>query len=210
MNAASIKICGVTRPRDARLALEAGADFVGVVLAPGPRQVERPRVERIAREVPPERLVAVFDAPPSQEVLTGLAALGVGGVQVHGDADDAALARRLRRAGLLLWRAVEAGPGFSERIERAARIADRIVADLPKRNGTAPEEAVRDRLWRDAADAVRRGVALYLAGRLGPEDVRRALAEVRPAGVDVCRGVERRPGVKDEILVRRFVREARR
>lgn len=49
---------------------------------------------------------------------------------------------------------------------------------------------------------------VMLAGGLKPENVRKAIAHVRPAGVDAHTGVEGPDGRKDAVLVRAFVREA--
>ena len=54
------------------------------------------------------------------------------------------------------------------------------------------------------------GVSLILAGGLTPQNVSRRDRKVRPWGVDVASGVERKAGVKDPILVRDFIKEARK
>jgi phosphoribosylanthranilate isomerase len=51
---------------------------------------------------------------------------------------------------------------------------------------------------------------VFLAGGLTPDNVRDSVAATQPFAVDVCRGVERSPGVKDTDAVARFIAEARR
>jgi phosphoribosylanthranilate isomerase len=50
---------------------------------------------------------------------------------------------------------------------------------------------------------------VFLAGGLTPDNVGRAIAEVRPYAVDVSSGVESKPGVKDHGLLRRFIDAAK-
>lgn len=73
------------------------------------------------------------------------------------------------------------------------------VADLPW-EGEDPDH------WRDAESGDGR---LVLAGRLGPHNVRTAIAAVRPWAVDAASQLESAPGIKDHEKVRAFVREAR-
>jgi phosphoribosylanthranilate isomerase len=54
------------------------------------------------------------------------------------------------------------------------------------------------------------GKPLLLAGGLTPENVREAIASVKPWGVDVSSGVEKEPGVKDIRKVKQFIERARR
>ena len=57
----------------------------------------------------------------------------------------------------------------------------------------------------DAPDALK----LILAGGLTPENVGAAITEVQPWGVDVATGVEKAPGKKDALAVKRFIENAR-
>ena len=54
------------------------------------------------------------------------------------------------------------------------------------------------------------GVSLILAGGLTPQNVSEGIRKVRPWGVDVASGVERKAGIKDPILVRDFIKEAKK
>lgn len=73
------------------------------------------------------------------------------------------------------------------------------VLDLPW-EGTDPDH------WRTAAEADGR---IVLAGRLGPDNVREAVAAVRPWAVDAASSLELAPGIKDHDKVRRYVEAAR-
>jgi indole-3-glycerol phosphate synthase len=73
------------------------------------------------------------------------------------------------------------------------------VADLPW-EGDDPDH------WRNAHSD---GDRLVLAGRLGPDNVRAAIAAVQPWAVDAASQLESAPGIKDHEKVRAFVQEAR-
>ena len=73
------------------------------------------------------------------------------------------------------------------------------VLDLPW-EGTDPDH------WRAAAEAEGR---IVLAGKLGPDNVRAAIAAVRPWAVDAASSLESAPGIKDHDKVRRYVEAAR-
>ena len=69
-----------------------------------------------------------------------------------------------------------------------------------------PWEGTDENHWADAAEARGRVV---LAGRLGPDTVREAIAAVRPWAVDAASSLESAPGIKDHDKVRRYVEAAR-
>ena len=62
-----VKICGITSEEDALLAVAMGADAVGFIFAPSPRQVAPGRVSHIITRLPPEILTVVRAALPDRE-----------------------------------------------------------------------------------------------------------------------------------------------
>ncbi len=195
-----VKVCGITREQDARLAAELGATAIGFVFWPGSRRfVEPEEARRIASRMPAGLLrVGVFVNQSVAEVARVASEVGLGAVQLHGDESPADFAG----IGATLIKAVPLGAGAP----------DVPLADLPAEvlvlvEGAGP--AVRGGAgsvadWSRAADlAVRRRT--ILAGGLTPENVASAIAAVRPFGVDVSSGVEARPGIKDPDLLRRFI-----
>ena len=96
-----VKICGITSEDDALLAVAMGADAVGFVFAPSPRQVPVQQVYDITRRLPPEILtVGVFRDEHPKRVVEIVHRSGVKGAQLHGNesADDR---RRGRQGGAL-------------------------------------------------------------------------------------------------------------
>jgi len=199
----TVKICGITSVEDARTAVAAGADAIGFVFWPkSPRAVDVPTARAIASTLPPFVLrVGVFvDATP-EEMRRIADEVGLDVVQLHGDESPEVVARAPRRA----VKAVRVGPGF--RPQDALRYdgaAAGLLLDTRVDEG-APGGTGRTFDW-SAVRPVREGTSfLFLAGGLTPDNVREAIAAVRPDGVDVSSGVESAPGRKDPAKVRAFM-----
>lgn len=195
-----VKICGITSEEDALLAAAMGADAVGFVFAPSPRQVAPGFVGSITRRLPSEMLsVGVFrDTHPRRVVEQALQA-GVRAVQLHGEETPEDCAEIAEHIPVVI-KAFRAGhPWLAKAGDYRARF---VLLD-----GHEPGSGhVFD--WR-LAESVPPGSRLILAGGLGPDNVAEAIRRVRPAGVDVSSGVESSPGRKDPKLVRAFVQAAR-
>lgn len=195
-----VKICGITNEDDALLAVAMGADAVGFVFAPSPRQIAMPKVRDIVSRLPPEILtVGVFrDEHPARVVEVARSA-GVRAVQLHGH-ESPAVVREVMDHVRMVIKGVVAG---SVDAGRADIFGTRyILVDAP-----APGSGrVFD--WNLAAD-IPAGIDVLLAGGLTPDNVAAGIEQVRPWGVDVSSGVESAPGRKDPILLRRFVENAR-
>ena len=196
-----IKICGITRPEDARAAEAAGADAIGFILAPGyGRSVGLEQAAQINAAVGSATArVGVFVNAPSKDVLEAARTLKLTAVQLHGS-EEAAYAAALRKE-VRVVKAFAFHEGLA-REELEAFPADAVMLDSPKGGGGTPFD------WARAAPL--RGVAnLILAGGLGPHNVAAGVAALRPCTVDVASGVESSLGVKDARKIEDFVRAAR-
>jgi len=195
-----VKICGITNEDDALLAVAMGADAVGFIFAPSPRQVAPQQVYDITRRLPPEVLtVGVFRDELPERVVHQAMAAGVKAVQLHGretPEQTAYVSRHFR------WVIKVFSAGSSD-LARADRWGtDLVMVDSP--GGGSGK--VFD--WTLAAEAPTT-VNLILAGGLTPDNVADGIAAVEPWGVDVASGVESEPGRKDATLVRKFIANAR-
>jgi phosphoribosylanthranilate isomerase len=203
--AASVKICGLTRPEDAEQAAARGAAYLGVVLASGPRRVSFARAADVvaaSRGVP---VLGVFGAQPVEEILAACRDARLAGAQLHGPhtREDAV---RLAGEGLIVWRVVRiASPADLDRLEEASLDAETVLVEprVPHADGGSGVPL-------DLAIAVEArhrlaGARMALAGGLSPETVGPALALVRPDVVDVSSGVEALPGIKDHEKIARFL-----
>jgi phosphoribosylanthranilate isomerase len=208
-----IKICGLCRPEDARMAVEAGADYVGVILAPGgPRTRSESSAAAILRATPAVARVGVF-VDPDPDIAIGLAErLGLAVIQLHGDERTGAVAR-IRAAGpWRVWKAVRPRTGreFATSVARWAGRVDGILVDGfsdAARGGTGARFP-----WDEVA--ARRGAVddttdLIVAGGLSPDNVALAVERMGPDVVDVSSGVEVERCVKSAERVRSFIEAAR-
>lgn len=196
-----VKICGITNESDALLAVAVGANAVGFIFAPSPRQVTAQVAGEIARRLPDEILtVGVFRDEATKRVVKMMRQADLKAVQLHGSETPAQVSE-IRNAGInIVLKAVVAGSNDLEN-------ADRFKADAILVDGVKPGSGeVYDWGLTDNAPV---GVRLIVAGGLNPTNVGDAIERIRPWGVDVGSGVEAEPGKKDPNLVRDFVVSAR-
>lgn len=197
-----VKVCGLTRLEDARVAHECGADWLGfVVHDPGPRRVSPERVREILAALPGAIGVAVMVAPTPDQALALATRAGARRVQLHRVEAEAwpedfplevSIATPVRPDGRLA--------GTPPPVRHLV-LLDTAHPSLA--GGTGAPFA-----WeRVAALAASRPV--MLAGGLDPTNVGRAIAAARPFGVDASSRLERSPGIKDADKVRRFVAAVR-
>lgn len=195
-----VKICGITNEDDALLAIALGADALGFIFAPSPRQMMAKKVYDITRRLPPEVLtVGVFRDEHPQRVVELIHAGGLKAAQLHGHES----AQDVADVSIHIRTVIKAVAAGSVDVARARDFgASMILLDAP-----APGSGkVFD--WKLAGE-IPEGVSLLLAGGLTADNVARGIAQVRPFGVDVSSGVESSPGRKDPIALRRFIEAAR-
>ena len=190
-----VKLCGFTRAEDARVAAEAGADMLGVILWAGtPRSATVEQAAAIRQAVPEVELVGVFVDERSERIDELIGELGLNWVQLHGREP-------------------------SEQVERYRGRCIRGVRDGDASGVPAGIPVLFDRPFGERADAEaleahwRAAAALsgdvMLAGRLDPGNVAAAGRAGHPWAVDSASGIEQAPGIKDHERIRKFVTHAR-
>lgn len=197
-----IKICGTTSEDDALLAVAMGANAVGFVFAPSPRQVSAQRVADIVKRLPREDLltVGVFRDDAPRRVVEVVYAAGLQAAQLHGRETPDEVQWIRQRVPMV----IKALPAGDVRVPRAADYgADAILLDAPNPGSGRVFD------WALAGD-VPEGQRLMIAGGLNAGNVAAAIARVKPWGVDATSGVEASPGLKDPMKLKAFVEEARR
>ncbi len=195
-----VKICGITSEEDALLAVAMGADAVGFVLAPSPRQVRPSLVADIVKRLPPEILtVGVFRDESADRVAETVNRTGLVGAQLHGS-ESPAVVKQVASSVRFVIKAFAAGSPAVR--EAAAFGADCILIDAPSPGSGQLFD------WSLAGE-VPGGVRLMLAGGLTPENVADAVGAVQPWAVDVASGVEGSPGRKDPVKLRAVVANAK-
>jgi phosphoribosylanthranilate isomerase len=200
-----VKICGLTRPVDAAAAAEAGAAFLGVVFAGGPRLVTPTLAAEVAAAADGVPVFGVYGTQSVEDILRISRAADLSGAQLHGPFSRAAAAR-LRAEGLQVWRVVRiATPDGLDALADAVPDSDAVLVEphLPQAAGGAGVSL--DLAVAREARARLAGSTMVLAGGLIAESVAEALGLVRPEVVDVSSGVEYLPGIKDPDKIARFL-----
>ncbi|MEW6359188.1 MAG: phosphoribosylanthranilate isomerase [Planctomycetota bacterium] len=194
-----VKICGITNPTDARLAVRHGAHALGFNFSMGPRLITKDRARAIVASLPPfVTPVGLFVNETARMVWDICQACGIDTVQLHGDERPEYIAD-LRPLKIIKAFRIEKRTDLKRltRYEVDGYLLDAYVPGKPGGTGKTFD-------WTIAADANRYG-AIILAGGLNPDNVAEAIRIARPFAVDVCSGVESGPGQKDKDKLVRFL-----
>ena len=202
-----VKVCGVCDPQIADLAVDCGADWIGLVFEPrSPRHVSDAQADAVVEAVAGRAdLVGVVVDATAEDCDRLASRFRLDAVQVHGTAATPDLLaeatvpviRGINVASELAAYTLEWPPAGLVLLDAAAE----LDGALP--GGTGRSVPVE---W---AAGVARHRRILLAGGLGPDNVADAIERVHPFGVDASSGLESSPGVKDPRRVRAFVRTAR-
>ena len=231
-----VKICGVCRPEDARSAADAGAAWVGVILAP-----DRTRTRTITEAAAifaasTARRVGVFVDPPLQRVIDAVRELALDAVQLHGDESIDQVHRIRDGVACEIWKAIRVKDEAD--LTRGVGLYGGHVAAILL-DGWSPDAhggAGVSFDWKAVAEAGLAGMIagsgelahapepavgtsavrdapavlrLIVAGGLTPGNVAEAVALLNTAVVDVSSGVEVAPGRKSPGKIHAFVAAAR-
>lgn len=202
-----VKICGITNLEDARLSVKFGADALGFnFYVKSPRFITPEKAAEIIAELPPEVLkVGVFVNETLDRVVEIAQVARLDALQIHGE-ESPEYARELKsKSGLEIIKAFRVSPEFKPEDVLEYEV-DAILLDAynPKEHGGTGETFD----WEVAKKVQEIFPKMYLAGGLGPENISDAVSRVNPFAVDVCSGVERAKGMKDEAALRSFLSEA--
>jgi phosphoribosylanthranilate isomerase len=215
-----IKICGNTSLEDARSAAECGADAVGFVFAPSPRQVEPNLVSKITQQLPAQlEKYGVFVDAGFDEIVSTVAECSLTGVQIH-RSSDVSLPSRLRQHFAHFPRRIsilrvlhykDHDPIFDQQLTELSQhdALDGVLVDSSTTRAVGGTGTTFN--WLGARNSFLRAaphLRLIAAGGLAPENVKQAIQILRPWGVDVVSGVESAPGKKDPARVQAFIRSA--
>lgn len=199
-----VKICGITRPQDARVVAAEGADAVGLVFYPAsPRAVSIAEARAVVAELPPlVSVVALFVDPVREVVETVLGQVAVDMIQFHGT-EAPGFCRSFHRPYIKAVRVksdVEWDAVVEDYADARALLLDSYHPELPGGTGQAFDwSLVPTTIWG----------RVMLAGGLTAGNVADAIRRYRPAAVDVSGGVESAKGIKDAVKIAEFMRGVR-
>lgn len=214
-----VKICGITNIDDAIVAIEAGADLLGLNFYPkSPRYVNPELAAAIVEEIRSHsgkqtKLVGLFVNESTTRIAEILSYTKLDYAQFHGDE----LPNQMLHFGHRAFRAIRP-TDHKDALSQAATFYRQVSSE------NASDEIFTPRLlidahdpnlyggtgkkadWKTAAMVAAQYAQTLLAGGLTPENVADAIATVRPWGVDVSSGVESAPGKKDQHKIKEFLK----
>ncbi len=203
MNRLFVKICGVTTVRDAVHAVNLGADAIGLnFYSKSPRCISINRAKTIVAALPPFIwIVGIFVNETQRSIENICRAVKLDVAQLHGT-ESPTFARKLK---MRTMKAIAVRDASIDVVAHRYANADAIVLDAAQ-SGFGGGGITFD--WRLARRVAKKQPVL-LAGGLTPENVAEAVRQVRPFGVDVASGVEKKPGEKDLKKMAAFIAAAR-
>lgn len=204
MTRTRIKICGITRPEDARTAIDGGADALGLVFySKSPRSVSLEQAREIAEVVPPfVSLVTLFVNETADAIFHVLQELPVSLLQFHGE-ETTEFCSQFQRPWI---KALRVRPTMDV-VAECDRFAGSSGVLLDAFQEGTPGGTGKTFDWSLAQVTLPR--PWVLAGGLNALNVGEAIARLRPAAVDVSGGVEASPGIKCPEKINEFVAAVR-
>jgi phosphoribosylanthranilate isomerase len=200
-----VKICGITRPEDAELAVERGAWAIGLIFhGPSPRAVDEDVAAAIgaAYHRHAVEVTGVFVNEPLDEIARITDRCGLSILQFHGDEGLQYCREIARRTGSKVMKAVRVKDAADLQKLRSYRVDYHLLdAYDPHLYGGTGQPFD----W-SLAKGFRGGVPVVLSGGLTPDNVGAAVRAVHPFAVDTASGTEASPGVKDPAKVEAFFR----
>lgn len=210
-----VKICGLKCPATMTAALEAGADYVGLVFfPPSPRSLDIDAARPLADLARGRAKIVVLTVDPDDALVDALAEeLQPDIIQLHGSETPARAAEIKRRAGCGVMKAVKVATADDAQVafEYAAPAGP---CDLILFDAKAPKDAILPGGngltfdWR-ALDGISGHLDYMLSGGLTPDNVAAAIRLTGAGAVDVSSGVERAPGEKDAARISAFLAAAK-
>ncbi len=201
-----VKICGNTNVEDVRLALELGADYIGLIFTESKRRVSLETARVIVAAFPKfKSFVGVFCNQPKQEVESIASQLGLMLLQFHGD-ETALYCSHFCGAGFQVIKTFHVRDAMSlKRIDEYD--VDYFLLDTFSSQERGGSGIPFD--WRLLEERPVIREKLFLAGGLNSQNIVPAIEKLHPFAVDAASGVEKTPGLKSPELLKQFIRLAK-
>jgi len=208
-----VKICGITNLDDAIKACEHGADLLGFVFVEGtPRYAGEDKAKDIISRLPRKHKIRIdrvglFADDDINRIVEAVSYCDLNYIQLHGQEDlyyCKQLKKRLPDHKIL--KAIKVKDGSSLKGITDYDGVDFFLFDYFSEDVLGGSGKIFN--W-DILKARKFNKSFFLAGGLNPKNVASAVRAVKPYGVDVSSGVEKEPGIKDEIKVKEFIANAK-
>lgn len=207
-----IKICGITDDEAFDAAIEAGADYIGLVFyPPSPRAITAERAAELVEFAPAEVTKVGLFVDPDDALLDGvLTRVRLDLLQLHGSESPERIEAIRLEYGVPVMKVIAVGDAADlDAAEPYLAVADRLLFDAkPPKDATLPGGNATSFDWSVLAGRSW-GLPWMLAGGLTPANVAEAVRISGAPAVDVSSGVESAPGRKDADKIRAFIKAAR-
>ena len=217
----SVKICGITSIHDARLAADAGADYIGVLVdvAISERTRTAAQAAEIATESPIPTVILLYNRSTSdiQEIVSQVQPFAV---QLLGQESPQQVEELNREGACEFWKSVYLPAGSPKNVDiPAVRAemqayrdagADFLLFDSVDMSLEKPRYGGTGKTcdWNVAGELITESpLPVFFAGGIRPENVKAAIETIRPHGIDLCSGVEASKGVKDPLKLERLMEQ---
>src|SRR6185437_6870851 len=207
----SVKICGLSTPETVAVALEAGADMIGLVFfEKSPRHVGLETARALAAQARHRAEVVALTVDAADATLEAiLRRVGPDYFQLHGRESPQRVAEIQQKYGVSVIKAIGVAEAADLAQADAYAEADALLIDAkPPKGALLPGGTGVAFDWRLARDFHPRKPWL-LSGGLTPENVTQAIRLSLARSVDVSSGVESAAGVKQAEKIRAFIEAAR-
>lgn len=220
----SVKICGITSIHDARLAADAGADYVGVLVdvAVSERTRSAAEASEIANGSPIPTVLLLYNRSTSdiQEVVSQVQPFAV---QLLGQEPPQQVEELKNTVSCQLWKSVYLPAGSPENVDMPAvrsemqayrdAGADFLLFDSVDMSLEKPRYGGTGKTcdWNVAAELITESpLPVFFAGGIRPENVKTAIETIHPHGIDLCSGVEASKGIKDPLKLKQLFEQVKR
>ena len=196
-----IKICGLTKSEQALSCVEMGADFIGLNCWNGSSRYIIPEIiSEIVSEIPePAKTVGIFVNESPESINNMMKKTGMDLVQLHG---DEAL-ETCEKLEFPWFKAFRVSAEFKMSLIKQYKQETFLIDAYSKYHFGGSGQKIDFELARKASGLGK----MILAGGLAPDNIEETIKKVQPWAVDVCSGVECKPGIKDLGLVEKFIKK---
>lgn len=201
-----VKICGITNPQDASMAVEMGVDALGFIFTPSPRQITPEKARNIISAIPPfVKTVGVFVDENSSTIRQIIRSCGLDLVQLHGD-ESPEVCNELMPYTIKAFQ-IKDESSLSAIRQYQGRVRAILFDTYSEKKSGGTGKTFE---WELAIRGKQEGIPIILSGGLNPYNVERAISFVNPYAVDVSSGIEDRPGKKNPFLIKELMETIRK
>ncbi len=224
-----VKICGITNLKDIELVSSSGADYAGILVnvSASKRSVDMEKAKSLCLKarIP---IVVLLWQPTFKEIETAYNKLKPYAFQLLSQ-EKPELVREIKSKipDVMVWKSVHL-PSSEQDIDQVIDIniedmrtkintyvdsgADAILVDTVYKSGSGVQHGGTGKTsnWDTVVELTNNlDAPIFLAGGITPSNVRDAINQVHPYGIDVASGVEKEKGIKDPEKVRELIKTVR-